>query len=337
MIPSLFIQAAVISTALAAPFPFSIHSRRQAPAACPPSHLIVARGSLESPGPGSMATLAEKIIAANPGTTVESIEYPATIDNYATSSVNGTMATEQQLTAFVQKCPSSKVAMLGFSQGAQVVGDALAGGGIQGVSRLNAPVNRAVSERVAAVVMYGDPRHLVQTSFNVGTATKDGVFPRPMNQSLNAFADKTKSFCNVNDPFCASGDDLAVHLAYPPQFDAQAAEFVTAKFQGTAVLGSSNSNSTNVAFSGKALNSTTASTEKARSVVVPWSNANFLIFSKNKAGGNSSSSSLARKSSSSGLKPRSPWAFAELRFERQRVNGTSAAVNSTRVVEMRPL
>jgi len=90
--------------------------------------------------------------------------------------------------------------------------DALGGGGIQGISRLNAPLSRAVSNQVTAVIMYGDPRHLIQAPFNVGTATKDGVrldcsatlnnsnrikiFPRSMNQSLNAFADKTKAFCN---------------------------------------------------------------------------------------------------------------------------------------------
>jgi acetylxylan esterase len=170
MIPSLLLIAALTSVALAAPFPFF---RRQA--ACPQNHLIVARGSLEAPGPGSMLSLAEKVMAANPGTTMESVVYPATIDNYDVSSANGTAATEQQLSSFVQKCPSSKVAMMGFSQGAQIVGDALGGGGIQGISRFNQPISRTVSNQVTAVVMYGDPRHITTASFNVGSATKDGV------------------------------------------------------------------------------------------------------------------------------------------------------------------
>ena len=33
------------------------------------------------------------------------------------------------------------------------------------------------------------------------------------------------------DPFCASGDEIAVHLAYPKEFDDAAATFVTEKFQ----------------------------------------------------------------------------------------------------------
>jgi acetylxylan esterase len=170
MIPSLLLPAALISTALAAPFSFG---RRQAP--CPPSHLIVARGSTEPPGPGLLITLADKVMAMNPGTTMETIVYPATLENYENSAANGTQAVQQQLTSFVQKCPSSKIAMMGFSQGAQIMGDALGGGGLQGLSRFNAPISRAVSNLVTAMVMYGDPRHVVDAPFNVGTATKNGV------------------------------------------------------------------------------------------------------------------------------------------------------------------
>jgi acetylxylan esterase len=111
----------------------------------------------------------------NPGTTLEAVDYPATIENYDVSSTAGTKAVEQQLSTFVQRCPSSKVVMMGFSQGAQIVGDALGGGGIQGVSKFSPPVGRAVSDQVSAVVMYGDPRHVVRAPFNVGNATNDGV------------------------------------------------------------------------------------------------------------------------------------------------------------------
>jgi acetylxylan esterase len=171
MLPSFLFTAAILSTAQAAPFSFL--SRRQTP--CPPSHLIVARGSTEPPGPGLLITLATKVITTNPGTTMETIVYPATLENYENSASNGTQAVQQQLTTFVQQCPDSKVAMMGFSQGAQIMGDALAGGGIRGLQRFNAPVGRAVSANVAAMVLYGDPRHVVTAPFNVGTAKKDGV------------------------------------------------------------------------------------------------------------------------------------------------------------------
>jgi hypothetical protein len=115
MVRLLLALAAFLSTALSAPFnPFQNIDRRQT--GCPPSHLIIARGSLESPGPGVLISMAEKIMATNPGTTFEAVVYPATIDNYNTSSADGTVAVSVMLTEFVQRCPQAKLALLGYSQ-----------------------------------------------------------------------------------------------------------------------------------------------------------------------------------------------------------------------------
>jgi hypothetical protein len=112
------------------------------------------------------------------------------------------------------------------------------------------------------MILYGDPRHNAVTTYNVGTATQDGIFIRPTNQSLNNFAEKIQSYCNsksrtllnllpfffflrcypgsnlgsANDPFCAQGNDLAVHLAYPREFDDAGAAFVNKRFQGQQAL-----------------------------------------------------------------------------------------------------
>jgi hypothetical protein len=40
----------------------------------------------------------------------------------------------------------------------------------------------------------------------------------------------------ANDPFCARGNDLAVHLAYPQEFDDAGAAFVTKRFQSQQAL-----------------------------------------------------------------------------------------------------
>jgi len=332
MIQYLIIHAAILSTALAAPF----FGRRQT--TCPPNHLIVARGSLESPGPGLLVTLADKIIAANPGTTMEAIDYPATLDNYDTSSANGTIAVQQQLNSFVQKCPNAKVAMLGFSQGAQIVGDAIAGGGIQGISKLNLPISRAVSDQVDAMVFYGDPRHNARATYNVGTATTDGAFARPLNQSLSNFASKIQSFCNARDPFCAQGDDLATHLAYPTEFDGVAAAFITAKFQGAqgaqiasapassaplplATLVRRQLSNSTVAIS---VSNSTSAAKRARLVVAPWSYAMSRFSTSRHI---SSSSSLHARTASPAANV--PWANAKLHFERQLNSSVNAVSNST--------
>jgi hypothetical protein len=126
MFQSLLLQAAFLSLALGAPlgsdvynepFPDVVVSKiTQRQAACPPSHLIIARGSLEAPGPGQLMTMAQKIIDANPGTTLEAVVYPATIEKYGASSGNGTVAVTEMLNSFVQRCPNAKLALMGYSQ-----------------------------------------------------------------------------------------------------------------------------------------------------------------------------------------------------------------------------
>lgn len=46
-----------------------------------------------------------------------------------TSSAAGVVALKTQLEDQVEKCPGQKIVLLGYSQGAQVVGDVLSGGG----------------------------------------------------------------------------------------------------------------------------------------------------------------------------------------------------------------
>lgn len=127
MLRSFLLQAAFLSMAMGAPLSFDSYNepfpdrveanvvQRQA-RSCPPSHLIIARGSLEAQGPGQLLSMAKKIVAANIGTTMEAVVYPATIENYGASSSNGTAAVTEMLGSFVQRCPNAKLAMLGYSQ-----------------------------------------------------------------------------------------------------------------------------------------------------------------------------------------------------------------------------
>jgi hypothetical protein len=122
-------------------------------------------------------------------------------------------------------------------------------------------IQSANQNQVDAMILYGDPRHNAVAAYNIGTATQDGIFIRPTNQTLNLFAEKIQSYCNsksrtllnlpsfnvftvlsgsdlssANDPFCAQGNDLAVHLAYPKEFDDAGAAFVNKRFQGQQAL-----------------------------------------------------------------------------------------------------
>ena len=85
-------------------------------ATCAPIHIIAARASTEAPGPGAIGSLATLIQNAHAGTDLESVDYPATLDNYDSSSAQGTAALTSQLTKYTAACPDAKVVLLGYSQ-----------------------------------------------------------------------------------------------------------------------------------------------------------------------------------------------------------------------------
>lgn len=96
---------------------------------CAALHFMLARGTTES-YPGTPYSLAE-IVAGNTSlsSNYENIIYPAVAETSSDSYFVGRAAVGEQITRYVQPCPDSKIILLSYSQGAMIVGDALAGGG----------------------------------------------------------------------------------------------------------------------------------------------------------------------------------------------------------------
>ncbi|KAF7935577.1 hypothetical protein EAE99_002557 [Botrytis elliptica] len=204
---------------------------------CAPVHLIIARGTTES-YPGTLESLAGLITDANPGTDYESVIYPATDETSTNSYAEGLVAAQDQFTAYAESCEDSKIIFLAYSQGAMVVGDMLAGGGgdeILGAGNGSLPINSKVGERMTALVLYGDPRHIPNESFDVGNNNVTGKYPRTASQISvfeNQYASKIADYCNVDDPVCASGTNLTAHLVYPQNWDITAAAWVQTMLKG---------------------------------------------------------------------------------------------------------
>lgn len=112
---------------------------------CAPIHLLVARGSTEQPGNGQLNSLAQNILQANSRATSEAIDYPASLNPYGPSVAEGTEAVQSQLTAYVESCPDSKIVLMGYSQGAQIIGDALCGGDAAGTGPVTDPMDTDIS------------------------------------------------------------------------------------------------------------------------------------------------------------------------------------------------
>src|SRR5215831_278682 len=123
--------------------------------------IITARASTESPGEGTTASLVSAIVNASRQTVARaSVSYPATLSNYASSSAQGVSALKSQLTAAVQNCPSQKIVLAGYSQGAHVILDVLGGGGGGSLGATTDPIAASIASHVVAAVSFGDPRHV---------------------------------------------------------------------------------------------------------------------------------------------------------------------------------
>lgn len=166
--------------------------RQELNTTCDQIHYIIARGTTEG-YPGSLGSLVDILLAKFPNSNYEDIIYPATqettTDSYWQGLANGT----QQVKSYADECPDSKIVLMGYSQGALVVGDLLAGGGNNSeLGNLTTPpyIDFATYGQrgkwdnvrpfqvpslrpgiVNAVLLYGDPRHMPNQSFNHGNVS----------------------------------------------------------------------------------------------------------------------------------------------------------------------
>ncbi|HEX4420416.1 MAG TPA: cutinase family protein [Kofleriaceae bacterium] len=207
----------------------------QAATTCAAVHIITARASTEAPGEGITGALVDQIISTSHQTiTRASVNYPATLTNYPSSSAQGVAALTQLLTAEVQACPNEKIVLAGYSQGAHVILDVLGGGGGGALGATTSPISSSIASHVVAAVSFGDPRHVVSQSFDLGTSHHNGLYPRTTTELgvLSGFAPKIQAYCDTNDEFCDSGLSLTVHLTYLDRYQDAAAQFVLGKIGG---------------------------------------------------------------------------------------------------------
>lgn len=199
---------------------------------CSAVNIITARASAEAPGEGRTTALIDRIVAlAQKSVTRSSLDYPATLTHYASSSAAGVTALKAQIASQVALCPNQALVLVGYSQGGHVVLDVLGGGGGSTLGELTEPIAATLAERVVAVVTFGDPRHVVDQPYDLGTSEHDGLYPRTdaQLQVLSGMAAKIESFCDATDRFCDSGDSLTVHQTYLDRYQETAAAFVVSR------------------------------------------------------------------------------------------------------------
>ncbi|KAJ5040507.1 uncharacterized protein L3040_006162 [Drepanopeziza brunnea f. sp. 'multigermtubi'] len=211
--------------------------------------MIVARASTEMPGQGIIGAVATKVQNAMSGSDSEAVVYPATLTDYQASEASGVAAMTKLIEEYTARCPDTKIALMGYSQGAQVVGDVLCGTS-QANFNTTKPIAEKYQKNIVAVIQMGDPSHMPNFPQDVGNATKAGIFPRPDTAACKNLEPMTKAYCNADDRFCDSGNSVPVHLAYVQNFGTQAADFVMKMVMGNSTMSTGTGSGTATTSSG---------------------------------------------------------------------------------------
>ncbi|KAF0327032.1 acetylxylan esterase precursor [Colletotrichum asianum] len=163
---------------------------------CADIHYFEARGTTLS-YPGSLITIIDPLMEAFPRSNYADIVYPATDETGSDSYFQGVANGAKQISEYAQSCPEAKIVLLGYSQGAMVLGDILAGGGDNGI------LGNLTQPSIA--------------SSTVGQHTKQLA-------AFNLYADRVHDYCNYHDGVCdARGTgNLTAHMAYPSDYDTEA-------------------------------------------------------------------------------------------------------------------
>ncbi|QSZ35346.1 hypothetical protein DSL72_008216 [Monilinia vaccinii-corymbosi] len=155
--------------------------------ACKPVIVIFARGTTEEGniglrvGPPLIASLRSALTTAK--VTMQGVDYSANVLGYLAGGDNAGSETLANLTTYASnKCPKAKLVIGGYSQGAQLVH--------KGVKLLSA----AVTAKIAAVVVFGDPDN--------GQAVG------------NVASSKVWSICHEYDIVCSGFGAFVTHLTY---------------------------------------------------------------------------------------------------------------------------
>jgi len=168
---------------------------------CPDIEVIFARGTDDTPGlgtPGQAFVDSLRPLVGGRTLSTYAVNYPASYDFLAAS--DGAVDATNRISTLAQQCPTTRIVLGGYSQGAAVV-DMLAGvpplGNKIGDIGSAPPLPTSLASNVAAVVALGNP------------ATK---FSNPITSSV--FGGRAIDLCKDGDPICSRGRNPFAHNDY---------------------------------------------------------------------------------------------------------------------------
>jgi cutinase len=205
--------AAIISALVFAPTTLAI-APSAAAEPCSDIKVVFARGTNDTPGLGRVGDAFSGDLSTQVGgrsLTTYAVNYPASYD-FLTAADGATDAADF-ISTLTQQCPSTRIVLGGYSQGAAVV-DMLAGipplGNKIGEVGSAPPLPASLVPNITAVAVFGNP----STKFSI-----------PVTSSV--FGGRAIDLCKDGDPICSRGRNPFAHSDYVSAgLTNQAASFV---------------------------------------------------------------------------------------------------------------
>lgn len=182
---------------------------------CSDAEVIFARGTSEPPGIGRVGEALVDSLRQQTSQSVGvyAVNYPA--GRLQLGGGDGANDVINHVKDMAGKCPSTKLVLGGYSQGASVI-DIVTGTQVGGVTWGNA-LPSEYANQVVAVATFGNP------------ADRAGG---PISSQSALFGSKAIDLCNPGDPIChdGPGNEWTDHTAgYIPALTSQAANFVAGR------------------------------------------------------------------------------------------------------------
>ncbi len=182
-----------------------------APDGCPDLYVVAVPGTWETsdanPGEGMLASVTDNLPR---NTRTDYVTYAATAfpwetDVYGRSKRQAIDNARGLVTAMTQQCAETKIALIGYSQGADAAGDLAA--------EIGTGLSPVRPERIAAVGLISDPRRS-PTDALVGPPVNGAGAGGPRIGGFGFLTQQTRTICAVGDLYCAAPPtDFATRFA----------------------------------------------------------------------------------------------------------------------------
>lgn len=97
---------------------------------------------------------------------------------------------------------------------------------------------------MVSVVLFDDPTHRSNASYNHGNSTDSGMPWRHDFSACDALGNRIRSYCEAGDPFCSVGPEAnaLTHVTYLDRYSTDVAQFVVDRYHNGSVSNGSSIN-----------------------------------------------------------------------------------------------